>query len=85
MRTFFRSYRMRFVLIVNAKVSIYYFFEIVTNLCAYNSIFGLSLVVFACFVKFLYRKSQLDDNMLNKICFKVIKKKKKIATSEKKL
>jgi hypothetical protein len=62
-RTYFRAYRIRFVVIVNAKVSKYDFFEFVTNLCAYNSIFGLSLVVFACFVKFLYRKSQLDDNM----------------------
>jgi hypothetical protein len=62
-RTIFRSYRIRFVVIVNTKVSKYDFFEFLTNLCAYNSIYGLLLNVFAYFVKFLYRKSQLDDNM----------------------
>ncbi len=63
MRTFFRSYRIRFIVIVNAQVSKYDFFEFLTNLCSYDTIFALSLVVFACFVRFLFRKSQPDDKM----------------------
>lgn len=60
LRKFFRSYRIRFVVIVNARVSKYDFFELITHMCAYNSIFGISLFIFACFVKILYRKSDIS-------------------------
>jgi hypothetical protein len=62
-RTLFTSYKIRFAVIVNGKVSQYDLFQFLTNLCAYDTIFGLSLFAFACFVKFLYRKYRIEDNM----------------------
>jgi hypothetical protein len=62
-RTLFISYKIRFAVTVNGKVSQYDLFQFLTNLCAYDTIFGLSLLAFACFVKFLYRKSLIDDIM----------------------
>jgi hypothetical protein len=62
-RNYFRSYRIRFVVIVNAKVQKYDFFEFVTKMCAYDSVFAISLFIFAAFVKILYRKSDIVENM----------------------